>query len=201
MNTFSKVPKVFNEEDNARLAREGKYGELLLHNIAFFWSVARDRSFYCPLSGEELLQQICVEFLRNAHNWNPDESKFTTYFDVMATRCMTRYINYWRSGKQCPFEPPVFESNELQEIVDPQDQEEVVVNRELQQTVLAALDQLEVIPRMVIRRRFFDQVTLNELAAQMEVSREWARQIQLRALQELRESPAIRQLLEEESQS
>ena len=112
---------------------------------------------------------------------------------------MTRYINYWRTGKKNTFEPPVFESNELQEIVDTEDQEEITVNREMQKIVMVALDRLDVIPRMIIRRRFFENVTLDKLAEYMSISREWVRQIQLRAIEELREFPAIRQLIESEN--
>lgn len=199
----SKVPT---HEENARLADEGKYAELFQRNFWLFWRVVGRRAKNSPIEFEDLFQDVFVNFIQRAHNWDPSKGRFSTYFHRSAWYWMGRTIHYWCSGKKCPaphihpmsLHDSLFDKAEAMgdSLMDSQhDLLQDVIADDARSVLLAAIRQMELRDRIVLINYFFIGKTLEQIGREdLGLTRERVRQIKVRALKRLRAFPAIQQL-------
>lgn len=197
----SKVPT---HEENAQLAYEGKYAELFQRNFWLFWRVVGKRADAAPMEFEDLFQDVFLNFIQRAHNWDPKKGKFSTYFYRSSWHWMGRLIHYWRSGKKCPaphIHPVSIHDSPAHAVVDSQhDLMQDVIADDARSVLLATIRQLELRDRIVLINYFFIGKTLEQIGRQdLGLTRERVRQIKVRALQRLRAFPEIQQLDETEN--
>ena len=186
-------------EENARLADEGKYAELFQRNFWLFWRVVGMKAKTSPMEFEDLFQEVCVNFMKRAHNWDPSKGRFSTYFHRSAWFWMGRTIHYWCSGKKCPaphIHPVSINDSFSDTLVDPQhDLLQDVIASDARSVLLATIRQLELRDRIILINYFFIGKTLEQIGKEdLGLTRERVRQIKVRALKRLRAFPEIQQL-------
>lgn len=197
MPTRGKIPT---HEENAQLATEGEYAELFQRNFWLFWRLAGKRAAICPMSIEDLFQEIFLNFIQRAHGWDPNKGRFSTYFQNAAWHWMGRMIHYWSSGKKYSAAQHVtlehLCSGRAEAIVDKQyNLFEEVVDNDVRSILFEAIGQLELRDRIVLINMFFVGKTLEQIGREdLGVTRERVRQIKKRALERLRRFPKIQQI-------
>lgn len=148
---------------------------------------------------DDLFQEVFLNFIQKAHNWDPEKSMFTTYFYRAAWHWMGRMIHYWCSGRKSPASHITFETVDFDVLADAAEDTQHnlmndVIASDSRSVLLRAIRRLKPKYQFVIISRFFADKTLEEISEEIGVTREAVRQQQVRALKALKRFDDVCQL-------
>lgn len=147
---------------------EELYKEVYPRIYAFFYVETRNKQV-----AEDLVQEVFYEAIKKFHTFSYESTLDTWLFAIAKNRLR----NFYRSKK---YQKLLLEKLPIEE-TDPTSPEEQLLNKEKQKSLLDAINQLEDVPKEIVKLRMYGELSFKEIAALIKKSENHTRIIFHRA--------------------